>query len=127
MGRHQQQSRARANTGSASRSVIRRVAAIKRLTEVSGEPHVTGLHLNPLRHASCSAGMKKTPIQALDRLAARVLLLSPGRARPRFEYLREGTLSLYAAVRTRRPESARDNEPGHTSAESHRSRHLRRK
>ncbi len=56
----------------------------------------TGLHLTPRSMQPCSAGDEKTPIQALDRLGP-VLLLSPGRA-PGFEYLREGTLSLYAAL-----------------------------
>jgi hypothetical protein len=42
----------------------------------------------------CFASMKKTAIQALDRLDP-VLPLSPGRAeRHGFEYYRHGTLSL---------------------------------
>jgi len=44
---------------------------------------------------------EKTAIQALDR-RDRVLPLSPGRAeRHDFEYKRNGTLSLYAALNTK--------------------------
>jgi transposase len=49
----------------------------------------------------CFAWVRKTAIQALDRLDP-VLPLSPGRAeRHGFEYYRHGTLSLYAALEVR--------------------------
>ena len=59
-------------------------------------------HLNPPQHAAAFCVDEKTAIQALDRLDP-VLPLSPGRAeRHGFEYYRHGTLSLYAALDTRR-------------------------
>jgi transposase len=62
---------------------------------------VLGLYLDPPRHAAIFSVDEKTAIQALDR-RDRVLPLSPGRAeRHGFEYKRNGTLSLYAALNTR--------------------------
>ena len=59
-----------------------------------------GLYLEPPRHAAVFCVDEKTAIQALDR-RDRVLPLSPGRAeRHGFEYKRNGTLSLYAALDT---------------------------
>ena len=61
---------------------------------------VIGLYLNPPQHAAVFAADEKTAIQALDRLDP-VLPLSPGRAeRHGFEYVRHGTLSLFAALNT---------------------------
>jgi hypothetical protein len=57
-----------------------------------------GLYLAPPRHAAVFCVDEKTAIQALDRLDP-VLPLSPGRLERRgFEYKRNGTLSLYAAL-----------------------------
>ncbi len=59
---------------------------------------IIGLYLNPPRHAAVFCVDEKTAIQALDRRDP-VLPLSPGRAeRHGFEYVRHGTLSLYAAL-----------------------------
>ena len=59
---------------------------------------VIGLYLSPPANAVVFAVDEKTAIQALDRLDP-VLPLSPGRAeRHGFEYKRNGTLSLYAAI-----------------------------
>lgn len=59
---------------------------------------VIGLYLTPPRNAVVFSVDEKSHIQALDRLDP-VLPLSPGRAeRHGFEYKRNGTLSLYAAL-----------------------------
>lgn len=59
---------------------------------------VIGLYLNPPEHAVVFCVDEKTSIQALDRRDP-ILPLSPGRAeRHGFEYVRHGTLSLYAAL-----------------------------
>ncbi len=62
---------------------------------------IIGLYLDPPRHAAVFCVDEKTAIQALDR-RDRVLPLSPGRVeRHGFEYKRNGTLSLYAALNIR--------------------------
>jgi transposase len=62
---------------------------------------IIGLYLHPPQHAAVFGVDEKTAIQALDRTVP-VLPLSPGRAeRHGFEYVRHGTLSLYAALETR--------------------------
>nr|WP_321161198.1 hypothetical protein [Verminephrobacter eiseniae] len=59
---------------------------------------VIGLYLNPPVHAVVFCVDEKTAIQALDR-QDRMLPLSPGRAESHgFEYKRNGTLSLFAAL-----------------------------
>ncbi len=59
---------------------------------------IIGLYLNPPAHAAVFCVDEKTAIQALDRRQP-ILPLSPGRAeRHGFEYVRHGTLSLYAAL-----------------------------
>jgi transposase len=59
---------------------------------------VIGLYLKPPANAVVFSVDEKSQIQALDRLDP-VLPLSPGRAeRHGFEYKRNGTLSLYAAL-----------------------------
>jgi transposase len=61
---------------------------------------VIGLYLNPPAHAAVFCVDEKTAIQALDR-KDRMLPLSPGRAESHgFEYKRNGTLSLFAALNT---------------------------
>ncbi|MCW5232220.1 IS630 family transposase [Verminephrobacter eiseniae] len=61
---------------------------------------VIGLYLNPPVHAVVFCVDEKTAIQALDR-QDRMLPLSPGRAESHgFEYKRNGTLSLFAALNT---------------------------
>ena len=73
---------------------------------------VIGLYLNPPQHAAVFAADEKTAIQALDRLDP-VLPLSPGRAeRHGFEYVRHGTLSLFAALNTQTGEVPRDPSAG---------------
>ena len=62
---------------------------------------IIGLYLNPPQHAAVFCVDEKTAIQALDRRDP-ILPLSPGRAeRHGFEYVRNGTLSLYAAFDTK--------------------------
>ena len=75
------------------------------------------MYLDPPAHAVVFSVDEKSYIQALDRLDP-VLPLSPGRAeRQGFEYRRNGTLSLYAAldVATGRVEGMTAER--HTSAE----------
>jgi transposase len=61
---------------------------------------IIGLYLNPPQHAAVFCVDEKTAIQALDRRDP-ILPVSPGRAeRHGFEYVRHGTLSLYAALET---------------------------
>ena len=62
---------------------------------------IIGLYLHPPHHAAVFCVDEKTAIQALDRKDP-ILPLSPGRAeRHGFEYVRHGTLSLYAALNTK--------------------------
>ena len=78
---------------------------------------VIGLYLNPPRHAAVFSVDEKTAIQALDR-RDRILPLSPGRAeRHGFEYKRNGTLSLYAALNTKTGEVHGKTAARHTSQE----------
>lgn len=78
---------------------------------------VIGLYLNPPQHAVVFCVDEKTAIQALDRKDP-VLPLSPGRAeRHGFEYVRHGTLSLYAAFNTKTGEVLGKTATRHTSAE----------
>ena len=78
---------------------------------------VIGLYLKPPQHAAVFCVDEKTAIQALDRKDP-ILPLSPGRAeRHGFEYVRHGTLSLYAALDTRTGEVVGKTTPRHTSRE----------
>jgi transposase len=78
---------------------------------------VIGLYVDPPQHAVVFCIDEKTTIQALDRLDP-VLPLAPGRAeRHGFEYVRHGTLSLYAALNTRTGEVLGQTAPRHTSEE----------
>lgn len=77
---------------------------------------IIGLYLNPPQHAVVFCVDEKTAIQALDRTLP-VLPLSPGRAeRHGFEYVRHGTLSLYAALNIKSGRVLGDTVPHHTSA-----------
>lgn len=77
---------------------------------------IIGLYLQPPEHAAVFCVDEKTAIQALDRLDP-VLPLSPGRAeRHGFEYLRHGTLSLYAALEVGTGHVQGRTVPRHTSA-----------
>jgi hypothetical protein len=59
---------------------------------------VIGLYLNPPLHAAVFCVDEKTAIQALDR-KDRMLPLSPGRTESHgFEYKRNGTARLFAAL-----------------------------
>ena len=76
---------------------------------------VIGLYLNPPAHAAVFCVDEKTAIQALDR-KDRMLPLSPGRAESHgFEYKRNGTLSLFAALNTTTGEVLGKTVPRHTS------------
>src|SRR5258708_35268410 len=78
---------------------------------------IIGLYLNPPQHAAVFWVDEKTAIQALDRLDP-VLPLSPGRAeRHGFEYKRNGTLSLYAALNVATGEVEGMTAARHTSAQ----------
>jgi transposase len=78
---------------------------------------IIGLYLNPPQHAAVFCVDEKTAIQALDR-RDRVLPLSPGRAeRHGFEYKRNGTLSLYAALNTATGHVLGKTAARHTSRE----------
>ena len=76
---------------------------------------VIGLYLNPPARAAVFCVDEKTAIQALDR-KDRMLPLSPGRAESHgFEYKRNGTLSLFAALNTATGEVLGKTAPRHTS------------
>ena len=76
---------------------------------------VIGLYLNPPAHAAVFCVDEKTAIQALDR-KDRMLPLAPGRAESHgFEYKRNGTLSLFAALNTATGEVLGMTAPRHTS------------
>lgn len=76
---------------------------------------IIGLYLTPPKHAVVFCVDEKTAIQALDRTMP-VLPLSPGRAeRHGFEYVRHGTLSLYAALNVHTGRVLGDTTPRHTS------------
>ena len=78
---------------------------------------VIGLYLTPPQHAAVFCVDEKTAIQALDRLDP-VLPLSPGRLeRHGFEYKRNGTLSLYAALDVKTGKVQGKIAERHTSAE----------
>jgi len=78
---------------------------------------IIGLYLDPPQHAAVFSVDEKTAIQALDR-RDRVLPLSPGRAeRHGFEYKRNGTLSLYAALNTKTGAVQGKTAAHHTSRE----------
>jgi hypothetical protein len=72
---------------------------------------VISLSLHLPQHAVVFCVDEKTAIQALDRKAP-VLPLSQGRAeRHGFEYVRHGTLSLYAAFNTKTGEGVEQDHP----------------
>ena len=78
---------------------------------------ILGLYLDPPQRAAVFCVDEKTAIQALDR-RDRVLPLSPGRAeRHGFEYKRNGTLSLYAALNTKTGKVQGKTAARHTSRE----------
>ena len=78
---------------------------------------VIGLYMNPPQRAAVFCVDEKTAIQALDRRDP-ILPMSPGRAeRHGFEYVRHGTLSLYAAFNTRTGEVFGKTVRRHTSQE----------
>jgi transposase len=78
---------------------------------------VIGLYLSPPQNAVVFSVDEKSHIQALDRLDP-VLPLTPGRAeRHGFEYKRNGTLSLYAALEVGTGRVHGMTASRHTSAE----------
>src|SRR3954453_2453690 len=77
---------------------------------------VIGLYLHLPQHAAVFCVDEKSAIQALDRLDP-VLPLSPGRLeRHGFEYRRNGTLSLYAALDVKTGKVQGKTAERHTSA-----------
>ena len=78
---------------------------------------VLGLYVHPPQHAAVFCVDEKTAIQALDRKDP-ILPFSPGRAeRHGFEYVRNGTLSLYAALNTQTGKILGKTVHRHTSQE----------
>jgi transposase len=78
---------------------------------------VLGLYLHPPQHAAVFCVDEKTAMQALDRKDP-ILPFSPGRAeRHGFEYIRHGTLSLYAAPNTKTGDVLGKTVIRHTSQE----------
>ncbi len=78
---------------------------------------ILGLYLNPPAHAVVLCIDEKSTIQALDR-AQPSLPLSPGRAeRHSVEYVRRGTLSLYAALEVSSGQVRGHCAPRHTATE----------
>src|SRR5678809_122589 len=78
---------------------------------------IIGLYLDPPQHAAVFCVDEQTAIQALDRRDP-ILPLSPGRAeRHGFEYVRHGTLSLYAALETQTGVVLGKTAARHTSEE----------
>jgi transposase len=78
---------------------------------------IIGLYLNPPENAAVFCVDEKTAIQALERTDP-VLPLSPGRAeRHGFEYVRHGTLSLYAALEVESGKVQGKAVSRHTAAE----------
>src|SRR5277367_6539846 len=78
---------------------------------------IIGLYVKPPQHAAVFCVDEKTAIQALDRLDP-VLPLSPGRLeRHGFEYRRNGTLSLYAALDVKTGKVQGKTAERHTSGE----------
>ncbi len=78
---------------------------------------VIALYMAPPQHAAVFCVDEKTAIQALDRLDP-VLPLSPGRLeRHGFEYKRNGTLPLYAALDVKTGKVQGKTAGRHTSAE----------
>src|SRR6202161_215639 len=78
---------------------------------------IIGLYVKPPQHAGVVWVDEKTAIQALDRLDP-VLPLSPGRLeRHGFEYRRNGTLSLYAALDVKTGKVQGKTAERHTSVE----------
>ena len=78
---------------------------------------IIGLYMNPPQRAAVFCIDEKTAIQALDRRDP-ILPMSPGRAeRHGFEYVRHGTLSLYAAFNTKTGEVLGKTVRRHTSQE----------
>lgn len=76
---------------------------------------VIGLYLHPPAHAVVFCVDEKTAIQALDR-KDKMLRLSPGRVESHsFEYKRNGTLSLFAALNTATGEVMGKTAARHTS------------
>jgi hypothetical protein len=78
---------------------------------------IIGLYLHPPQHAAVFCVDEKSAIPASDRTDRR-LPLSPGRAeRHGFEYVRHGTLSLYAAFNTKTGNVLGKTTARHTSDE----------
>ncbi|MBL8986590.1 MAG: IS630 family transposase [Gemmatimonadetes bacterium] len=78
---------------------------------------IIGLYLEPPQHAVVFCIDEKTAIQALERTDP-VLPLSPGRAeRHGFEYVRHGTLSLYAALEVATGRVEGMTAPRHTAGD----------
>jgi hypothetical protein len=76
---------------------------------------VIGLYLDPPAHTPVSCVDEKTAIQALERKDP-MLPMAPGRAQSHgFEYKRNGTLSLFAALNTSTGEVPGKTAARHTS------------
>lgn len=76
---------------------------------------VVGLYLNPPDAAAVFAVDEKPQIQALDRTAPTLPMLPGTPARATHDYLRHGTLDLFAALDVARGTVITDMRPSHTS------------
>src|SRR5579859_5720890 len=113
---HMQVARAWANAGLQPHRMQRYVASDDPDFETKALD-VIGLYINPPQHAVVFSVDEKTAIQALDRTLP-VLPFSPGRAeRHGFEYIRNGTLSLYAALDVASGKVQGKTAEHHTSSE----------
>lgn len=78
---------------------------------------ILGLYLNPPAHSVVLCLDEKSHIQALDRTQPMLPLMPGRRERHSFEYVRRGTLSLYAALEVSSGRVRGKCVPRHTAAE----------
>ena len=78
---------------------------------------IVGLYLNPPEAAAVFAVDEKPQIQALDRTAPTLPMLPGTPARATHDYLRHGTLDLFAALDVARGTVITELRPSHTSDE----------
>jgi len=78
---------------------------------------IVGLYLNPPEAAAVFAVDEKPQIQALDRTAPTLPMLPGTPARATHDYLRHGTVDLFAALDVARGTVITDLRPSHTSDE----------
>jgi hypothetical protein len=78
---------------------------------------VIGPYRNPLAHAAVFCVDEKGALSsAISQRSPAAVVAGPG-GKPRFEYKRNGTVSLFAALNTATGEVLGETAPRHTSAE----------